>query len=57
MKKQIHFKNKQYNAIRVKINYNGEENVKIELIKTESKILKEIEVPRGLNTCLYLPSD
>lgn len=40
-----------------KINYNGEKNVKSELIKSESKMLQEIEAPRGLSTCLCLPSD
>lgn len=40
-----------------KINSNGEKNVKTELIKSESKMLQEIEVPRGLSTCLCLPSD
>lgn len=32
-------------------------NVKSELIKSESKMLQEIEAPRGLSTCLCLPSD
>lgn len=45
------------NAIRVKINYDGEEKVKIELTETESEILQGIEVPRSLSTCLCLPSD